>query len=101
MIITSAKKILFYQKCIFLLKQPIFTEYGGAAFWIGLKDEKWLTGEHFVNIYDAHVRLNNHDSGYPEDTESNCGRFSAKPVLIDNSCNIRKRYSFICEIFMS
>ncbi|XP_063438694.1 uncharacterized protein LOC134719640 [Mytilus trossulus] len=77
--------------------------YCAAEMWIGLKAEQWLTGEPFVNIYgiDPPI-LNNYDYKFPTDPEKHCGSFQSKSKnpLRDDSCNIRRKHFFVCEILI-
>lgn len=60
-----------------------------------------MNGESFVNVYHIQVKLNDFDSGYTHDTDSSCAIISTNLIeksLLDNSCNIRQRNYFVCEL---
>ena len=71
------------------------------SFWIGLRTERWVTGETFLNLFSVDHQLNYYDSKYPDDSDNSCGMlFIGSQIAIqDESCNIRKRNYFMCEIF--
>jgi hypothetical protein len=62
----------------------------------------WLTGESFVNVFGVDMQLNGHDAQFPLDSESNCGVLALKWAvpLQDESCNIRTKYIFVCEVVL-
>ena len=69
--------------------------------WIGLKDETWVTGERFHNVFGIITHLNDNDRNFPSETE-HCGRIliSDKVPLKDDSCNESKKQGFACEIVL-
>ncbi|CAC5378402.1 MRC [Mytilus coruscus] len=71
--------------------------------WIGLKDEIWVTNATFdKNVFNVTTQFNYFDSGYRNDSEQGCGKFSYKStnVLQDESCNLRRKEIYVCEILM-
>ncbi|XP_076078094.1 uncharacterized protein LOC143048340 [Mytilus galloprovincialis] len=88
--ITTSEKM----KCIQNLLKGINT-----AIWIGLSSKTWMTGDTFQNIYDMNVQLNDHDGAYPTDSDTSCGTLSTSS-LYDESCNLRRRTAFVCEIVL-
>ncbi|VDH97358.1 Hypothetical predicted protein [Mytilus galloprovincialis] len=69
--------------------------------WIGIKDKRWVTNDVFQNIFNAKVQFNNFDSAYTNDPEPVCVAFKyGSPVadLQDESCNIRLKQTYVCEI---
>ncbi|XP_063438835.1 uncharacterized protein LOC134719808 [Mytilus trossulus] len=69
--------------------------------WVGMRQGKWLNGEPFFNIFGPNTLINNEDLQYQQDTDKSCGTFimtSPEMKMIDDSCNIRKRSFFLCEI---
>ncbi|CAG2201253.1 CD206 [Mytilus edulis] len=70
--------------------------------WIGLKDEKWVTNEIFKNVFNVTVDFNQYDSDFPADTEQLCGKYAytSSLVLQDESCNLRLKEMYVCEIFV-
>ena len=62
----------------------------------------WLTGESFVNVFSVGVQLNDHDSKFPSDLESNCGMLALNGLhpLQDESCNFRAKPLFVCEVVL-
>ncbi|CAC5386993.1 unnamed protein product [Mytilus coruscus] len=72
--------------------------------WVGLRQEQWLNAEPFANIFGPNTLLNNEDLQFQQDTDKSCGTFvmtSSEMKIIDDSCNIRKRSFFICEILQT
>ena len=62
----------------------------------------WLTGEIFVNVFGVDMQLNEYDAQFSWDLESNCVMLAlnwAVP-LQDESCNIRTKYIFVCEVVL-
>ena len=62
----------------------------------------WLTGEPFVNIFGVSVQLNDGDGDHPTDLNKTCGKLSptGNPQLQDESCYIREKLQFLCEIVL-
>ncbi|CAG2218704.1 unnamed protein product [Mytilus edulis] len=71
--------------------------------WIGLKAEQWVNGDPFINVFHLLTQFNNYDSMYTSDTEQNCTVVYLRSVYVfqDESCNIRVRGDYLCEITMS
>ena len=63
----------------------------------------WLTGEPFGNIFGVSVELNDGDDDHPTDLNKTCGKLSptGNPQLLYESCNIREKLQFLCEIVLS
>ena len=62
-----------------------------------------MTGESFVNVLGINTQLNYYDAAFTSDPEAHCGKIdlaSDKP-LQDESCNIRKKNFFVCEVVLS
>ncbi|CAC5357509.1 MRC [Mytilus coruscus] len=71
--------------------------------WIGLKAEQWVNGEPFINVFDFQTQFNYLDSQFLGDNEQDCTvmYFQSSYVFQDESCNIRLRSNYLCEITMS
>ncbi|XP_063443410.1 perlucin-like protein [Mytilus trossulus] len=71
--------------------------------WIGLKAEQWVNGDPFINVFGLLTQFNNYDSMYTSDNEQNCTVVYLRRVYVfqDESCNIRVRRNYLCEITMS
>ena len=61
-----------------------------------------MTGESFVNVYGINTQLNYYDGGFTTDPEAHCGmiRVTSTIPLQDESCNIRKKQLFVCEVVL-
>ena len=62
-----------------------------------------MTGESFVNVFGINTQLNYYDGAFTSDPEVHCGKIdvaSALP-LQDESCNVRKKQLFVCEVVLS
>ncbi|CAC5389466.1 MRC [Mytilus coruscus] len=71
--------------------------------WIGLKDKRWVSNDRFQNVLNVKVQFNNFDSGFFYDHESVCVSFKYAnqiAVLQDESCNIRLKQTYVCEILV-
>ena len=74
---------------------------GNKRTWIGLRYETWLNGQPFVHLFGPSTDLDNHDSEVPGDSDNTCGSLVPRTTekwVIDNSCYIRERPFFICEM---
>ena len=62
-----------------------------------------MTGESFVNVFDIITQLNNYDKTFTHDQEVHCGvmKLASTTPLQDESCNIRKKNFFVCEVVLS
>jgi hypothetical protein len=61
-----------------------------------------MTGESFVNVFGINTQLNYHDLRFTSDPEVHCGKILLTSItsLEDESCNIRKRQLFVCEVLL-
>ena len=61
-----------------------------------------MTGESFDNVYGINTQLNYYDSGFTTDPEVHCGKIAVTSTipLQDESCNIRKKQLFVCEVVL-
>ena len=61
-----------------------------------------MTGESFVNVFGINTQLNYLDAGFTSDPEVHCGKILLTSItsLEDESCNIRKRQLFVCEVVL-
>ena len=60
-----------------------------------------MDGNSFVDIFGTKTLLNKEDLHYETDKDQTCGTLvvlSSDPWLIDDSCNMRTRSDFLCEI---
>ncbi|CAG2219918.1 CD206 [Mytilus edulis] len=74
-----------------------------TSIWIGLKAQQWVNGKPFINVFGFQTQLNNQDSAFPGDNEQDCTvvYFQSANVFQDESCNIRVKSNYLCEITMS
>ncbi|CAG2235068.1 CD206 [Mytilus edulis] len=70
--------------------------------WIGLKAEQWVNGDPFINVFGLLTQFNLLDSEYRGDNEKDCTVVYLRGVYVfqDESCNIRVRSNYLCEITM-
>jgi hypothetical protein len=62
-----------------------------------------MTGERFVNVFGINTQLNYYDASFTSDREVHCGKIAVTSAipLQDESCNIRKKQLFVCEVVLS
>ena len=61
-----------------------------------------MTGESFVNVFGINTQLNYYDGQFTSDPEVHCVvmKLASSVPLQDESCNIRKKDLFVCEVVL-
>lgn len=94
-----------FQKPLIIVQTQTCTFFfsGKTSIWIGLKAQQWVNGKPFINVFGFQTQLNNQDSAFPGDNEQDCTvvYFQSANVFQDESCNIRVKSNYLCEITMS
>lgn len=94
-----------FQKPLIIVRTQTCTFFlsGKTSIWIGLKAQQWVNGKPFINVFGFQTQLNNQDSAFPGDKEQDCTvvYFQSANVFQDESCNIRVKSNYLCEITMS
>ena len=68
--------------------------------WIGLKEERWVTNDIFEYLFNVTVQLNRYDHDFQNDPDQSCGTFIPNVGVYDESCNIREKHRYVCEILV-
>ncbi|VDH97357.1 Hypothetical predicted protein [Mytilus galloprovincialis] len=68
--------------------------------WIGLKEERWVTNDIFEYLFNVTVELNRYDHDFQNDPDQSCGTFIPNVGVYDESCNIREKHRYVCEILV-
>ncbi|CAG2219920.1 unnamed protein product [Mytilus edulis] len=88
---------------VYVIPKKVSLKRSKSAMWIGLKAEQWVNGDPFINVFGLLTQFNNYDSKYRSDNETDCTvvYLQGTYVFQDESCNIRVRSNYLCEITMS